>query len=121
MSSTYRAICIAHQPALIPSDAQPTAEAALADARLRRHTECELLVGRWSGGLVEIGCPPTDGHQGDRYHPYGTTWVDATWLRIAALALDADGDQLIDALDHAPRCFSRTRLRLLRSLLIGGE
>lgn len=91
VSSTYRIICLSHDPALVVEEPEwqgmPDALAGLA-AGLPGHPSCELLVGRFSYPLVEVCCPRQHSngplHRG--FHPHSDEWVDASWLRLVLLA-----------------------------------
>lgn len=80
MSSTYRAICTAHVPALV-LDRYETSSPGEMIARVRdgaidpEHKGCKLLVGRWSGSLIELACP---------HHTGSPEWIDDAFLRLAA-------------------------------------
>lgn len=126
MSSLYRVLCLSHDPAIridwewsSPNDAI----AAAADPRscdaVADHADCDLLVGRWSGSLVEIGCPPRDistvrcGHRRE-------AWIDVEWLRLLAAALDSEDPALQKAVEGVVRpyrCWTRQRIQRLRSVL----
>ncbi|MEU8278217.1 hypothetical protein ACFYOK_37380 [Microbispora bryophytorum] len=95
MSSTYRVLCLSHDPAIMTDgeyDSPGEAEAAVA-AGVGGHAHCDLLIGRYSWSLVEIGCPPTTGPErpGPHYcYPHsGTVWVDLAWARLLVAAHDS--------------------------------
>lgn len=91
MSSDYRVICLSHDPAIEVDHDWIDADRALASIRdglEEEHPSCDLLVGRWSGGLVEVCCPgmvngAPSNHSGWHREP---KWADAGWLRLAVLA-----------------------------------
>lgn len=86
MSSSYRAICLSHTPALVVEEPEwQTMDVALAGfaAGVPGHSSCDLLLGRYSYPLVEVCCPR--GHGGGIHH-HSDRWVDASWLRLMLLA-----------------------------------
>lgn len=118
MSSTYRILCIGHDPALVLDDRSwnDHAQAVQAIAAgVSAHPSCRLLVGRWSAALIEVGCPRMAGavhrHSGV-YHPHDTEWVDAGWLRLMALSTpEAVGAAQV------PGCWDRDIARRLARIL----
>lgn len=127
MSSTYRVLCLSHDPALVVDDmgvgfSRPeAAEEAIRDG-IDGHADCDLLIGRYSYPLIEVGCPPTNGSERPGRHRctiHGITeWVDVAWLRLAA-AVYQSGNEQMRALadDRSLCCWSWERLRRLRDEL----
>lgn len=120
MSSTYRILCLSHDPAIDvggewhssedgriiapvmavdPAGAQPVAF----------HAGCDLVVGRYSYPLVEVCCPA------GRFHSR-PEWIDADWLRLLWHARQApEGSPLRDAAaGSAMACWPPDRLGKLR-------
>lgn len=120
MSSTYRIFCLSHDPAITLDRewSNPEgAEQAIA-AGLDEHGACDLLIGRHSYPLIEVGCPPVKGARRCSYHVHDTVWVDAAWLRLVLAATQATPtEQIEQALKDIPRCWSPQRLHRLRHLL----
>jgi hypothetical protein len=122
MSSTYRILCLSHDPAIVATDDEypsPEAvEAALA-AGLDSHPGCDLLIGRYSYPLVEVGCPPTTRERPGQHacltHSV-TVWVDVAWLWVLAAVYQAKGAQTFES-GHAIRHWPWERLRRLREEL----
>lgn len=92
MSSTYRLICMSHDPALVIYDNEWNNPGLAADAAVERfvspadrHQHCRLMIGRWSGGLFEVGCVRNSKHPGV-YHPTTDEWVDLAWLRLIVIS-----------------------------------
>lgn len=123
MSSEYRVICMSHDPAFEVDHDWPDPEKALASIRDRRHDDhpsCDLVVGRWSGGPVELCCPgspPGPGSTVDtRRHHHGwhrdPLWTDAGWLRLLIHA----GADLASRARVYP-CWSFERAFRLRNVL----
>jgi hypothetical protein len=90
MSSSYYALCVSHTPAITIS-----ADLGRADAdhlttrdRLGDHQQCDIVIGRYSGALVELGCPGTQlpGPSACRVHHRGIEWTRVEWLRLLAVA-----------------------------------
>lgn len=118
MSSDYNALCLSHDPAIVMGTDERTWDAALERGRLD-HPRCDLLVGRWSGGLVELCCPGMPVEQDHKPHSgwhRDPVWTDAGLLRIVALAWShaaLDG-VLRAALARTPMCWTKDRLMRLR-------
>jgi hypothetical protein len=119
MSSTYRVLCLSHDPAMVAADGDwnraSMAEEAIA-AGVEGHETCDLLIGRYSYPLVEVGCPATkDGPGSYRCIHGGTQWADVDWLRLLAIAQrePADTDLGRAAEEAGRRCWSPERLRRL--------
>ena len=56
MSSTYRVLCLSHDPAIVAADdyqRPETAEAAITEG-IAEHAGCDLVIGRYSYPLVEL-------------------------------------------------------------------
>lgn len=120
MSSIYRPICLSHSPALVlPAiegpNSPPSAE----------HTHCDLVIGRWSGGLIELGCVPRTTALHPNTHA-NIEWMRAKWLRllyVARLALNPDDlhpdvHPLRVAIGDIDPCWSPTLLARLSGLEI---
>jgi len=98
VSSTFHIACLSHDPACQVTDLGYDSSGE-AEARIRSgiegHPNCDLLIIRWSGGPVEIGCP---GHERRattrppanwcwcRIPHSHTKWASTTWLRVLAHA-----------------------------------
>lgn len=118
MSSTYRILCLSHDPA-IESDRDYSSPGEAADAiafRLEGHPDCDLAVGRYSLPLIEVGCPPRRHRSaGPNCLHSETEWVDVGVLRLLAVALrSTDPDARQAAEDARLRCWPLERLRRLR-------
>ena len=123
MSSHYVLFCMSHDPPIVFGGASDwrdwnspePALAAMADRTvypMRDHPDCALLVGRYSGALIEVGCPPQK-HPGGTWHPHSAEWVDAEWLRLLAVSTP---EQLTTA-QWPQRCWTRDLAWRLRYLL----
>ncbi|GAB3156369.1 hypothetical protein GCM10027258_62700 [Amycolatopsis stemonae] len=126
MSSTYRLLCLSHDPAIeldlefsSGSGGRERAEAAVLGG-VAGHEACDLLIGRYSYPLVELGCPDRSrGHRGG-YHPHHTVWVDAIWIKLLALAQQApEGSPQRQLAERAPMpgCWWPERLARLSTVL----
>lgn len=124
MSSTYRLLCLDHDPAIAVGHAEfttPGAALAAVDQPTEQlagdHRDCDLVVGRWSGDLVELACPSHD------YHPRDAKWVDADWLRLLLAAGNTAHSKsswlhvALDRLHNVRRCWTFDRLLRLRHQL----
>lgn len=127
MSSTWSILCASHEPAIEIADCGGSPEHAIerCAAPPPAHAGCDLLIARYSGGLVEIGCPPSRRLPGSQrhvgsWHPHDAQWVDADWLRLFAAAIEAGGysDALDAAVARATRaCWTPQRIARLASVL----
>jgi hypothetical protein len=121
MSSTFHVLCLSHDPALAITrtgyNQAAEAEAAIRDNGIE-HPDCDLLIARFSGGLVQLGCPPTGSQP--RVHQHWcrlhrtTEWVDVAWLRVLAAARTAQvlPDEITKS--HHFSCWPEVRLWRLR-------
>lgn len=123
MSGNYRTICLNHNPALILLDAEWGSPEGAADALaavldrdpdgyLSDHAACDLLIGRWSGGLIQLCCPRRDMHGWMHRDP---EWVEVGWLRLAHAALLAGVH--LEPKYRIPACWTDDRIRRLAPLL----
>jgi hypothetical protein len=116
VSSDYQIICLSHDPAIIVEQDYTNAEQALNDAGDHyAHPDCDLIVGKWSGGLVELCCPGMPEGRKIRDHTWlhsGDQWVKAAWLRLALLAGAATTEAA-----RIPGCWTYLRLHKLRYIL----
>lgn len=128
MSSTYRILCLSHDPAMTAGESDWQSgnggrEAAVECvsnrvALMPEHRDCDLLIGRYSYPLVEVGCPPSVGRHRD------VEWVDVGWLRILARYAElAPAEFLADSLTSAvpAGCWTPERLHRLRHELGTGR
>ncbi|MFH8619180.1 hypothetical protein ACH4E8_29520 [Streptomyces sp. NPDC017979] len=117
MSSAYRILCLSHDPAIATSSSYhypEGAEDAIRD-QIQGHAHCDLVIGRYSGGLVEIGCPSTPDPATGRCVHGSTVWIDSDWLRLLAAAHTSADTTVQHAAQH--RCMPWHRLRRLRNAL----
>lgn len=118
MSSTYRVLCLSHDPAIIAADGDwnrpEFAETAVREG-VEGHETCDLLIGRYSYPLVEVGCPGStirpDGTPGCTWHG-STNWIDKDWLRLLWYAQQQDGQPILAKVGHQHefRCWTPQRL-----------
>jgi hypothetical protein len=121
VSSIYRVLCLGHDPAITTGAeySEPVAAVATIANGIDGHQGCDLLIGRYSYPLVEVGCPPATGSErsGQRrcYSHSTTEWVDVAWLRILA-AVHQSGAENMRALAGVARLahWSPERLQRLR-------
>ncbi len=116
MSSTYRALCLSHDPALEIDGAEwntvTDIEGALANPAacdgLGGHTTCDLLGGAYSYPLYKVYCPKA------------REWIGVEWLALLLAAyLRADADAVVTAAGQPmPRHWTRQRLMRLRAELM---
>lgn len=115
MSSDYNALCLSHDPAIVLETDERTLDAAIERARIS-HPRCDLLVGRWSGALIEVCCPGMPVEQDHKPHTgwhRDPVWADAGLLAIAAVVVHhAEGAVVLEnALRRLPMCWTPERLR----------
>ncbi|MER5815462.1 hypothetical protein [Streptomyces californicus] len=118
MSSTYRVLCLSHDPAIVidrdfntPDDAVDGVASLVAD-----HPRCDLMIGRYSYPLVEVACLSYAYRGGGPgcSHKQGK-WVDAEWLRLLALAYDSTDLRVREAARKGRfSCWTPERLHRLR-------
>lgn len=93
MSSTFSFLCLGHDPAIETDrlthgsrDVRDLDTAlSLLPAQRAEHPHCDLLIARYSGGLVEVICPPSEigeTRHGGTWHPHGPKQVEVRWLRL---------------------------------------
>lgn len=124
MSSTYHILCLSHDPALtitgVGHNRPDEAEAACRDDT-DDHARCDLIIARYSGGLIELGCPPSYPPRAGAYRcgSHGRTqWVEDEWLRLLALAHQSDDVAVKTVAGHRGfSCWPWERLRRLRAEL----
>jgi hypothetical protein len=123
MSSNYRAICTSHTPALVIDHDYTYDEANNLTTRdsLGDHTDCDVVIGRYSYPLVEAAClgrqlPGPSGCKG--YHA-GPHWVDVAWLRLLTAATTAPNtvDPALLRRISAHGCWTPERMTSLRGEL----
>ncbi|MFJ4682023.1 hypothetical protein [Streptomyces sp. NPDC088789] len=93
MSSNYSVLCLSHDPAIIVHDPgfnrPQQAEAAIRDG-IAGHEHCNLVIGRYSYPLIELGCPRSADLPRDlrpavvRCYHGSTEWIDKDWLLLLA-------------------------------------
>lgn len=87
MSSSYYLLCLNHDPAITIAGPFNDPELPLrmiaerAGQGLDDHPECDLLIGKYSGSLIEVCCPGDAGPRATHRHPR-PEWLDADWLRL---------------------------------------
>lgn len=124
MSSLYRILCLSHDPAIEASNREYRST-ELAEQAIREgidgHEKCDLMIGRYSYPLVELGCPgnvPGDRQPGVRscFHHRDTRWISVEWIRLLACAQrQPEGSLLRSAtVDVHFACFPPERLHRLR-------
>lgn len=115
MSSTYRLLCLSHDPAIwldqewhSGSGGREVSLAAALDPPAE-HAGCDLVIGSYSYPLVEVCCPGR--RLGCRHRD--PSWVDARWLRLLHAAR-----RVPDLTDECRRaetsCWPADRLARLR-------
>ena len=128
MSSTYKILCLSHDPAIVlgwpefqSGQGGHLTSVEAVQRGVEGHPGCDLLVGRYSSPLIEVCCPsPASGPKpaGVRCCHSQAQWVDADWLRLAALAYEEpDGSQFRKAVERVAPCWTKVRLCRLRAEL----
>jgi hypothetical protein len=125
VSSNYSVLCLSHDPAIIVHDPgynrAEQAEEAIRDG-ITGHEACDLMIGRYSYPLIELGCPASPGRPKHLrpnvvtcYHG-STVWTDRDWLWILAAAYQSPDPDMRAAVEkgHQQQCLPWDRLRRLR-------
>lgn len=126
MNTSYRILCLSHDPAIILEPEWGDAYEALSavaspdeHVKLAHHAGCDLLVGAWSPRLEALACPPRaySGHPPTHAFP---EWLPVDLARVlgAAHQIPLPDAGLSAALKHLPACWSPTRIHRLRELLL---
>lgn len=140
MSSTYRAICLSHNPAIeihgddfddLTWNDRETGLGALArrTGDLAAHKPCDLVLGAYSYPLWEITCPESAGRRVAKVkdgsvccHNYDKA-IQVDWLRLMIAALIEPTPSTRRVLE--PRlidgCWPPDRVMRLRTLLLPEE
>jgi hypothetical protein len=121
VSSNYSVLCLSHDPGF---NRPEQAEAAIADG-VTDHADCDLMIGRYSYPLIELGCPATRGRStppranGITCCHGSTDWTDRDWLWILAAAYQSPDPGMRAAVEkgHTRQCLPWERLRRLRNEL----
>lgn len=87
MSSTYYLLCMSHDPAVTITELGDPESLPKPDDLEQTHPNCDFLITRHSGALIEVGCPGF-GNRPCKWHTGGIQWVKADWLRLLALLTD---------------------------------
>lgn len=119
MSSTYRILCLSHDPAIVvdtPDWNRPEQAEEAIHAVIAGHEGCDLMIGRYSYPLVELGCPPTRDQPVKLHCCHGSTlWTDKDWLLLLAAAYQSSDPGVLKAVGELRRsCLPWERLRRLR-------
>ncbi|MEC3995054.1 hypothetical protein VSR01_16535 [Actinacidiphila sp. DG2A-62] len=120
VSSTYTLLCLSHDPAVLVSDWGRSADNVIGQLSegVEGHEGCDLVLGRVSGALVEVGCPPTRLQHPDNKTCHGhadTVWTHVDVLRLLAAAYGTY-DDVVSKAATAPtfRHWPSPRLHRLR-------
>lgn len=127
MSSTYRILCLSHDPAIpieTPGWNRPTPAEEAIRIGITGHEQCDLMIGRYSYPLVELGCPRSadrpDSLRPDVLRCYhgSTIWTDTEWLLLLAAAYQSTDPAMREAIKAGSHtCLPWERLRRLRAEL----
>ena len=129
MSSSYRILCLSHDPAVVAADGDASgdwnrpepAESAIT-AGIDGHEHCDLMITRYSGALVELGCPQShpkrDGQAGKCLHR-STQWASIAWIRLLLVAQREPAGTVVRGMADVAgvRCWTPTRMERLRAEL----
>ena len=124
MSSTYYVLCLSHDPAITVNDSgyssPEAAEEAIRD-RASGHEACDLMIGRYSYPLVELGCPTSKDQPAALRSGVlscchgGAVWVRKEWLLLLAAAYQSDDPAMRAAVKAGSHwCLPWERLKRLR-------
>lgn len=116
MSSTYRPICLNHNPAIVldPELTYDEAKTLGTRDRFQGHEQCDLVIGRYSYPMVEVACLGRDfpGPTGCKSYHGGIQWTDRSWLRLLLAAAPSIDAELLRPLFAG--CWPLERLERLR-------
>lgn len=126
MSSNYQVWCLDHQPAIRVASGSASREwsrpAEALDAVANRsgqialHPECDLIIARESGALIELACPPPGNHGGGHNE---AQWVEVEWIRllIAAKGFRDLNPAMTKAFEQFRQCWNPERVQLMDSIV----
>lgn len=122
MSSDYHLLCLSHDPAIVIGNEfrRHEVEALTRDTEaLRDHPHCDVVIGRFSYPLIEVGClgMTMSGTRCKRLHR-GVEWIDRDWLKLLLAATtppNAVDPAILQPFVHG--CWPLERLRKLRGEL----
>jgi len=133
MSDDFHAFCCSHDPAFNLTDFDVGRDEVEPMIRRMRqdspHSDCNLLIGRYSGSLIDIGCPGSLGTDRGFGEAFGCAsghkeikWIDARWLKLALALLGPTGSIQsgpgAEELDAVTRwCWTPERIHRLRRIL----
>lgn len=116
MSSSYRPICLSHDPGLVIDREirRDAVDSFNSRDGLEGHGSCDIVIGRWSGGLVELACPGMQlpGPTGCTHRHSSIEWIEADWLRLLHAARPVVDSGLLARSTF--RCWPPERLNRLR-------
>ena len=118
MSSTYRILCLSHDPATTHGEYTTPEDAEHAiSGGLEGHPNCDLAIGCYSYPLVEVGCPPSGGQPATLGCNHGVTrWMDGDWLIVLTVAYESTDPAIRKAAKASGHsCWPWERLRRLRA------
>lgn len=125
MSSTYRVLCLSHDPAVVAADPdwhRPEPAETAVTLGIEGHRHCDLMIARYSGSLTELGCPQSwakrNGQAGGCCHRE-TQWVAVDWIRLLLVAQREPAGTTVREVAGAAgvRCWTPARLERLRAEL----
>lgn len=123
MSSTYQLICMNHDPGIVVWDDhhqtfQPLEEKLKSDDPWE-HSGCDVVIGRFSYPLIEVGCPWSLGKYAYRCEHAATMWTEASWLKLLFLHAVSPESSLSSlaptVFKSIPRCWTPGRVMKLRT------
>lgn len=122
MSSTYRVLCLSHDPAIIvhdPGYSRPESAEEAIRTGIAGHEACDLAIGRYSYPLVEFGCPASRDQQRKLRCTHGSAvWIESDWLRLLTAAYQSSDSSVRKVVEEGHHhCLPWDRLRRLRAEL----
>lgn len=88
---------------------------------LRNHPDCDIMAGRFSYPLIELGCfgMDIDEYRRGCYYHRNVIWADYKWLKLLCYAsLHTDDDNVAKAVADLGRlCWTPQRMYRLRTEL----
>lgn len=119
MSSTYRVLCLSHDPAIETGVEWSTgtdneAAAARVPETIEGHEHCDLVLVQCAYPVIAVGCLPQESREGRRCAHQHAQWTEAWALRLLWLLLDHPGSREQWAIQSAPYCWRQSGERLYR-------
>ena len=115
MSSTYKLLCLSHDPAMVISDDDICNEFTpnRNHPALEDHVNCDIMIGAYSYPLVRVGCLGTqmEGISGCLGHHCSTNWIDIDWIQLLHVLYNSEIPEIEWKNDNNFRCWTKQRVQ----------